>query len=228
MDTCSTRRPEPGGSCVCRNSARPSMRCFRRRLRAPIPIARDTHRRMRDNRGMRTGPLLFGVLMTLAWSESAMADPPAPDMVPYEVRLKDLEARIAALKERIYPQHHVHYRPSSVRLRLANHLSESFRVTRARVFIDGAPVLDAAALPVTPVATWLWPGTYEVTAEVTLAPRDPVFSYVGSYSLVVRTTTRFAQLPNRRAAFIVDLFEGGDATTPFLARPRIVVRETEP
>ncbi len=193
---------------------------------------------------------ILGVIVAVAlWAPAGAAGdtteaPPAPAAkAPANVRLRSLEQRVQALKEKVSAVERnaeilrgkVLGRAGVTTIRHANRMGRSFRLLEVGYVLDGRRVfarkdkggdLDVAELEV--LAARLQPGAH--TLAVTLRYRGHgygVFDYFNRYRFTIRDSYTFTVSDRGQTEITVEGYEKGDRTTPMQDRPasRLIVKE---
>lgn len=159
----------------------------------------------------------------------------------YLLRLRELEARVEELKERIRRSHaRLSLLSESVlgagiggaraEIQLQNEMSSAFRVTRVLVLLDGVvqynredqrgELAERREIPVFNGA--LEPGDHTVQVSVHLRGHGyGVFSYLRGYSFDLKQERSFSVPTGKTIELSAVVWEKGDATTPLEERPAL-------
>ncbi len=173
--------------------------------------------------------------------EAAPAAEPEMDGATYQVRLRDLEARVDELKEQI--------RRSHTRLSLlsetilgggvggaraeivfTNELSSAFKLVRALFVLDGAvqynkkddggALADQREIPI--FTGSVTPGDHTIQSLIQLRGHGyGVFSYLRGYRFEVKSSHSFTVTEGKTIRVDVTAWEKGGVTTPLEQRPAI-------
>ncbi len=178
---------------------------------------------------------------------SASAAAPAPEMdgATYNVRLRDLEARVDELKDQI--------RKSHTRLALLsdtilsggaagsrsvinfhNEMSSAFRLVRALFVLDGAvqynrqddtgALADQKDIPV--FTGSVPPGDHTVQVLLVFQGNGyGVFTYLRGYKFEVKSSHSFTSVEGKTLSITATAFEQGGVTTALQDRPKIEWKE---
>ncbi|HEX4512410.1 MAG TPA: hypothetical protein VH054_02705, partial [Polyangiaceae bacterium] len=169
----------------------------------------------------------------------------AMDGATYNVRLRDLEARVDELKDQI--------RRSHTRLALLsdtilsggaagsrseinyhNEMSSAFRLVRALFVLDGAvqynrqddtgALADQKDIPI--YSGSITPGDHTMSALLTFQGNGyGVFTYLRGYKFEVKSSHSFTAVEGKTLSVTATSFEGGGVTTPLQDRPKIEWKE---
>jgi hypothetical protein len=167
------------------------------------------------------------------------------DGATYNVRLRDLEARVDELKDQI--------RRSHTRLALLsdtilsggaagsrseigyhNEMSSAFRLVRALFVLDGAvqynrqddtgALADQKDIPI--YSGSITPGDHNVSALLTFQGNGyGVFTYLRGYKFEVKSSHSFTAVEGKTLSVTATSFESGGVTTPLQDRPKIEWKE---
>jgi hypothetical protein len=167
------------------------------------------------------------------------------DGATYNVRLRDLEARVDELKDQI--------RRSHTRLALLsdtilsggaagsrseinyhNEMSSAFRLVRALFVLDGAvqynrqddtgALADQKDIPI--YSGSITPGDHTMSALLTFQGNGyGVFTYLRGYKFEVKSSHSFTAVEGKTLSVTATSFEGGGVTTPLQDRPKIEWKE---
>jgi hypothetical protein len=176
---------------------------------------------------------------TTAGSAAAM------DGATYNVRLRDLEARVDELKDQI--------RRSHTRLALLsdtilsggaagsrseinyhNEMSSAFRLIRALFVLDGAvqynrqdetgALADQKDIPI--FSGSITPGDHTLSALLTFQGNGyGVFTYLRGYKFEVKSSHSFTAVEGKTLSVTATSYESGGVTTPLQDRPKIEWKE---
>jgi hypothetical protein len=169
----------------------------------------------------------------------------AMDGATYNVRLRDLEARVDELKDQI--------RRSHTRLALLsdtilsggaagsrsevnfhNEMSSAFRLVRALFVLDGAvqynrqddtgALADQKDIPI--YSGSITPGDHTLSALLTFQGNGyGVFTYLRGYKFEVKSSHSFTAVEGKTLSVTATAFESGGVTTPLQDRPKIEWKE---
>jgi hypothetical protein len=169
----------------------------------------------------------------------------AMDGATYNVRLRDLEARVDELKDQI--------RRSHTRLALLsdtilsggaagsrseinyhNEMSSAFRLVRALFVLDGAvqynrqddtgALADQKDIPI--YSGSITPGDHSLSALLTFQGNGyGVFTYLRGYKFEVKSTHSFTAVEGKTLSVTATSYESGGVTTPLQDRPKIEWKE---
>ncbi len=169
----------------------------------------------------------------------------AMDGATYNVRLRDLEARVDELKDQI--------RRSHTRLALLsdtilsggaagsrsevnfhNEMSSAFRLVRALFVLDGAvqynrqddsgALADQKDIPI--YSGSITPGDHTLSALLTFQGNGyGVFTYLRGYKFEVKSSHSFTSVEGKTLSVTATAFESGGVTTPLQDRPKIEWKE---
>lgn len=169
----------------------------------------------------------------------------AMDGATYNVRLRDLEARVDELKDQI--------RRSHTRLALLsdtilsggaagsrsevnfhNEMSSAFRLVRALFVLDGAvqynrqdesgALADQKDIPI--YSGSITPGDHTMSALLTFQGNGyGVFTYLRGYKFEVKSSHSFTAVEGKTLSVTATAFESGGVTTPLQDRPKIEWKE---
>ena len=182
-----------------------------------------------------------GAAPTTAPNGSAVA----MDGATYNVRLRDLEARVDELKDQI--------RRSHTRLALLsdtilsggaagsrseinyhNEMSSAFRLVRALFVLDGAvqynrqddtgALADQKDIPI--YSGSITPGDHTMSALLTFQGNGyGVFTYLRGYKFEVKSSHSFTAVEGKTLSVTATSYESGGVTTPLQDRPKIEWKE---
>lgn len=169
----------------------------------------------------------------------------AMDGATYNVRLRDLEARVDELKDQI--------RRSHTRLALLsdtilsggaagsrseinyhNEMSSAFRLVRALFVLDGAvqynrqddtgALADQKDIPI--YSGSITPGDHTMSALLTFQGNGyGVFTYLRGYKFEVKSSHSFTAVEGKTLSVTATSYESGGVTTPLQDRPKIEWKE---
>ena len=169
----------------------------------------------------------------------------AMDGATYNVRLRDLEARVDELKDQI--------RRSHTRLALLsdtilsggaagsrseigfhNEMSSAFRLVRALFVLDGAvqynraddtgALADQKDIPI--YSGSITPGDHTLSALLTFQGNGyGVFTYLRGYKFEVKSSHSFTAVEGKTLGVTATAYESGGVTTPLQDRPKIEWKE---
>ena len=169
----------------------------------------------------------------------------AMDGATYNVRLRDLEARVDELKDQI--------RRSHTRLALLsdtilsggaagsrseinyhNEMSSAFRLVRALFVLDGAvqynrqddtgALADQKDIPI--YSGSITPGDHTMSALLTFQGNGyGVFTYLRGYKFEVKSSHSFTSVEGKTLSVTATAYESGGVTTPLQDRPKIEWKE---
>ncbi len=169
----------------------------------------------------------------------------AMDGATYNVRLRDLEARVDELKDQI--------RRSHTRLALLsdtilsggaagsrseinyhNEMSSAFRLIRALFVLDGAvqynrqdetgALADQKDIPI--YSGSITPGDHTLSALLTFQGNGyGVFTYLRGYKFEVKSSHSFTAVEGKTLSVTATSYESGGVTTPLQDRPKIEWKE---
>jgi len=167
------------------------------------------------------------------------------DGATYNVRLRDLEARVDELKDQI--------RRSHTRLALLsdtilsggaagsrseinyhNEMSSAFRLVRALFVLDGAvqynrqddtgALADQKDIPI--YSGSITPGDHTMSALLTFQGNGyGVFTYLRGYKFEVKSSHSFTAVEGKTLSVTATSYESGGVTTPLQDRPKIEWKE---
>ena len=201
-----------------------------------------------------TSAATSGSAATTAMASSAPSSPTtaaptgsavAMDGATYNVRLRDLEARVDELKDQI--------RRSHTRLALLsdtilsggaagsrseinyhNEMSSAFRLVRALFVLDGAVQYnrqdDTGALAdqkdIAIYSGSITPGDHTMSALLTFQGNGyGVFTYLRGYKFEVKSSHSFTAVEGKTLSVTATSYESGGVTTPLQDRPKIEWKE---
>ncbi len=163
----------------------------------------------------------------------------AIDGATYDVRLRDNQARVEEIADKIrrlriqlallsgvssIP-------PAAARLEIEidNEMTRAFRLVHARVVVDDVVQLDKpdsggdlARQNKLPIAAAAVPGNHTVRAVMTYRGEGfGIFTYLRGYTFELTSSYTFAVGEGKTARVVGTAYEGGDETTPLQQRPRL-------
>jgi hypothetical protein len=200
-------------------------------------------------------PATSGSAATTAVAASASAAPTttaaptgsavAMDGATYNVRLRDLEARVDELKDQIRRSHtrlallsdtilSGGAAGSRSEINFHNEMSSAFRLVRALFVLDGAvqynrqddtgALADQKDIPI--YSGSITPGDHTMSALLTFQGNGyGVFTYLRGYKFEVKSSHSFTAVEGKTLSVTATSFEGGGVTTPLQDRPKIEWKE---
>ena len=170
---------------------------------------------------------------------------PAMDGATYAVRLRDLEANVDELKDRIRRSHtrlallsdtilSGGAGGSRAEIALDNEMSSAFRLTKALVVLDGAvqynrsddsgALADQKSIPV--FSGSVPPGDHTLQVVLTFQGNGyGVFSYLRSYHWDLKSSHSFTSVEGKTLSLRATALEKGGVTTPLDQRPSVEWKE---
>jgi hypothetical protein len=175
-----------------------------------------------------------------------MPEKGAMDGATYNVRLRDLEARVDELKDQIRRSHtrlallsdtilSGGASGSRAEVLFKNEMSSAFRLTRAYFVVDGAvqynrsddtgALADQKEIPV--FSGSMPPGDHTVQVVLNFQGNGyGVFTYLRGYKFEVKSAHSFTAVEGKTLALSAIALEKGSVTTPLEQRPTIEWAET--
>ncbi len=169
----------------------------------------------------------------------------AMDGATYNVRLRDLEARVDELKDQIRRSHtrlallsdtilSGGAAGSRTEINYHNEMSSAFRLVRALFVLDGAvqynrqddtgALADQKDIPI--YSGSITPGDHTMSALLTFQGNGyGVFTYLRGYKFEVKSSHSFTAVEGKTLSVTATSFEGGGVTTPLQDRPKIEWKE---
>jgi hypothetical protein len=186
-----------------------------------------------------------GAAPTAVAGPSMTGATPAMDGSTYQVRLRDLEARVDELKDQIRRSHtrlallsdtimSGGVAGSRAEIIFKNEMSSAFRLVRAAITLDGTMQYnrqdDTGALAEQkeiPVFTGsVPPGDHTIGIQLTFQGNGyGVFTYLKSYKFEVQNNHSFTSVEGRTMQIVATALEKGGVTTPLNERPSIQWQE---
>jgi hypothetical protein len=176
---------------------------------------------------------------------STAAAAPAMDGATYAVRLRDLEANVDELKDRIRRSHtrlallsdtilSGGAGGSRAEISLDNEMSSAFRLSKALVVLDGAvqynrsddtgALADQKSIPV--FSGSVPPGDHTLQVVLTFQGNGyGVFSYLRSYHWDLKSSHSFTSVEGKTLTLTATALEKGGVTTPLDQRPSVEWKE---
>ena len=177
---------------------------------------------------------------------AAPAAAPAMDGSTYAIRLRDLEANVDELKDRIRRSHtrlallsdtilSGGAGGSRAEIAVDNEMSSAFRLTKALVVLDGAvqynrsddsgALADQKSIPV--FSGSVPPGDHTLQVVLTFQGNGyGVFSYLRSYHWDLKSSHSFTSVEGKTLSLRATALEKGGVTTPLDQRPSVEWKET--
>jgi hypothetical protein len=109
-------------------------------------------------------------------------------------------------------------RPADATVAFRNALPKTFELRRVRYWVDGLLRYDGVGA----FDARLEPGAHIVSIEADYRLRDPVFAYVNSYGIRLRSAQHVSSEPGR--AFVARAVETGGVTVPVDRRAQLIWR----
>jgi hypothetical protein len=169
----------------------------------------------------------------------------AMDGATYNVRLRDLEARVDELKDQIRRSHTrlallsdtiLSGGAAGSRTEVAYHneMSSAFRLVRALFVLDGAvqynrqddtgALADQKDIPI--YSGSITPGDHTLSALLTFQGNGyGVFTYLRGYKFEVKSSHSFTAVEGKTLSVTATSYESGGVTTPLQDRPKIEWKE---
>ncbi len=171
--------------------------------------------------------------------------PVAMDGATYNVRLRDLEARVDELKDQIRRSHtrlallsdtilSGGAAGSRSEINFHNEMSSAFRLVRALFVLDGAvqynrqddtgALADQKDIPI--YSGSITPGDHTMSALLTFQGNGyGVFTYLRGYKFEVKSSHSFTSVEGKTLSVTATAYESGGVTTPLQDRPKIEWKE---
>ncbi|HEY1958480.1 MAG TPA: hypothetical protein VGH28_22840 [Polyangiaceae bacterium] len=169
----------------------------------------------------------------------------AMDGATYNVRLRDLEARVDELKDQIRRSHtrlallsdtilSGGAAGSRSEINFHNEMSSAFRLVRALFVLDGAvqynrqddtgALADQKDIPI--YSGSITPGDHTLSALLTFQGNGyGVFTYLRGYKFEVKSSHSFTAVEGKTLSVTATSYESGGVTTPLGDRPKIEWKE---
>ena len=169
----------------------------------------------------------------------------AMDGATYNVRLRDLEARVDELKDQIRRSHtrlallsdtilSGGAAGSRSEINFHNEMSSAFRLVRALFVLDGAvqynrqddtgALADQKDIPI--YSGSITPGDHTLSALLTFQGNGyGVFTYLRGYKFEVKSSHSFTAVEGKTLSVTATAYESGGVTTPLGDRPKIEWKE---
>jgi len=169
----------------------------------------------------------------------------AMDGATYNVRLRDLEARVDELKDQIRRSHtrlallsdtilSGGAAGSRAEINYHNEMSSAFRLVRALFVLDGAvqynrqddsgALADQKDIPI--YSGSITPGDHTLSALLTFQGNGyGVFTYLRGYKFEVKSSHSFTAVEGKTLSVTATSYESGGVTTPLQDRPKIEWKE---
>lgn len=169
----------------------------------------------------------------------------AMDGATYNVRLRDLEARVDELKDQIRRSHtrlallsdtilSGGAAGSRSEINFHNEMSSAFRLVRALFVLDGAvqynrqddtgALADQKDIPI--YSGSITPGDHTMSALLTFQGNGyGVFTYLRGYKFEVKSSHSFTAVEGKTLSVTATSYESGGVTTPLQDRPKIEWKE---
>ncbi len=167
------------------------------------------------------------------------------DGATYNVRLRDLEARVDELKDQIRRSHtrlallsdtilSGGAAGSRTEINFHNEMSSAFRLVRALFVLDGAvqynrqddsgALADQKDIPI--YSGSVTPGDHTLSALLTFQGNGyGVFTYLRGYKFEAKSSHSFTAVEGKTLSVTATAFESGGVTTPLSDRPKIEWKE---
>jgi hypothetical protein len=167
------------------------------------------------------------------------------DGATYNVRLRDLEARVDELKDQIRRSHtrlallsdtilSGGAAGSRSEIKFHNEMSSAFRLVRALFVLDGAvqynrqddtgALADQKDIPI--YSGSITPGDHTLSALLTFQGNGyGVFTYLRGYKFEVKSSHSFTAVEGKTLSVTATAYESGGVTTPLGDRPKIEWKE---
>jgi hypothetical protein len=191
------------------------------------------------------GAPTVAVAPAVSGAPAAAGAAPAMDGATYAVRLRDLEANVDELKDRIRRSHtrlallsdtilSGGAGGSRAEISLDNEMSSAFRLTKALVVLDGAvqynrsddsgALADQKSIPV--FSGSVPPGDHTLQVVLTFQGNGyGVFSYLRSYHWDLKSSHSFTSVEGKTLTLTATALEKGGVTTPLDQRPSVEWKE---
>jgi hypothetical protein len=182
-----------------------------------------------------------GVAVPGAVPAPSAAATPAMDGATYAVRLRDLEANVDELKDRIRRSHtrlallsdtimQGGAGGSRAEITVENQMSSAFRLTKALVVLDGAvqynrsdesgALADQKSIPI--LNGSVPPGDHTIQVVLSFQGNGyGVFSYLRSYHWSLKSAHSFTSVEGKTLTLSATALEKGGVTTPLDQRPAV-------
>ncbi len=172
----------------------------------------------------------------MAAEAGPVAPPSTSDAASFEVRIRDLEARVEEMKASIQRigcrMPSMTFGAGGLEIVVENQLPGEFSVVRATVVLDGAvaySLADAHGLPETSVPAFRGPISYgEHTLEVAFGVEGAgfgVLTYMKSFHLAMTDHLTFSPAEGKNLRLTVTAYDRGGVTAALSERPAFAFRE---